>query len=199
MTNRAIYIQTSFPDEEFPYVLERAKSAFADRRFLLIQGKIPKDQRVPEDRELIREALTEAGYPPEKVKMPTNEEVQRWIEDVLLNHTSEIVEDTPRMRNYLKTRMFIESNGDKAAERIKALESLGKMSDFGMYSDRLEVSIENRTTAEIEQELNDRLGKYMGRAVEIKKPASDRRQSMILDLDKELGPDKPETDDGDDE
>lgn len=181
-------IQTSFSEDEAQYVLERTKLAFQTKQFQLINGLIPYDKTDPEHKELIRSALTQAGFAPQaKTKLPTNEEVQRWIEDIFLNHTSELVEDTTRMRNYVKTRLFLESNGDKGSERIKALESLGKMSDLGMFSDRVEVSIENRSTAEIEQELNDRLAKYMGKAQLVSQPKKFNRQAMVIDLDKELG------------
>ena len=96
------------------------------------------------------------------------------------------------MKNYVKTKLLIESAGEKASDRIRAFESMGKLSDLGMFAEKMEISVENKTTEEIRQELNDRLSKYMGKIDTVKPAVASKRQAMIIDLDRELGLDKAE-------
>ena len=139
------------------------------------------------------QALEEAGYLPTKQgAFPTKEAVKEFLENILVEATSDIVEDTPRMKNYVKTRLLIESAGDKASDRLRAVESMGKLSDLGMFAEKMEISVENKSTEEIRQELNDRLSKYMGKIDTVKPAVASKRQAMIIDLDRELGLDKAE-------
>jgi acetyl-CoA carboxylase beta subunit len=46
--------------------------------------------------------------------------------------------------------------------RIKALELLGKISDVGLFAERTEVTITNKSTIELENTLRDKLKKLMG-------------------------------------
>jgi hypothetical protein len=69
---------------------------------------------------------------------------------------------------------------------------LGKVSEIGLFTERIEVNINNRSTEELETELVNTLSKYMGRAV-----VAPKREDPILgfDLDKELGRNKDDDND----
>jgi hypothetical protein len=71
----------------------------------------------------------------------------------------------------------------KPSEQLKALELLGKVSEIGLFTERVEININNKSTEELEQELVNTLTKYMGQAVSVTKTDD------ILggDLDAELG------------
>jgi hypothetical protein len=46
--------------------------------------------------------------------------------------------------------------------RMKALELLGKLSDVGLFTERSEVTVSNKSTIELENVLKDKLRKLMG-------------------------------------
>ena len=194
-----------FDEADYKAITEHTQREFKTLRFRLLHGLEEYNKANEEHRSLYLQSLEMAGYPRPAPKTgfaamyPTRAELQKMIEEVFLESTSPLVEDIPRMKNYVKTKLLIESAGEKASDRIRALESMGKLSDLGMFAEKMEISVENKTTEEIRQELNDRLSKYMGKIDTVKPAVASKRQAMIIDLDKELGPDKPETDDGDDE
>jgi hypothetical protein len=69
-------------------------------------------------------------------------------------------------------------------EQLRALELMGKVSEIGLFTERLEVNINNKRTEELEKELVATLSKYMGvvQVVESKESTS-----LGIDLDEELG------------
>jgi hypothetical protein len=68
--------------------------------------------------------------------------------------------------------------------QLRALELMGKVSEIGLFTERLEVNINNKSTEELEKELVATLSKYMGvvQVVESKESTS-----LGIDLDEELG------------
>jgi hypothetical protein len=60
---------------------------------------------------------------------------------------------------------------------------LGKVSEIGLFTERVEININNKSTEELEQELVNTLTKYMGQAV----PAAKTDDILGGDLDVELG------------
>ena len=191
-----------FDEADYPAVIEHTHREFKTLRFQLLHGHVKYDKTNEEHRALYLQSLEMAGYPRPVPKTgiaamhPTKEEVQKWITEIFLEGNSPLVEDVPRMKNYVKTRLLIESAGEKASDRIRALESMGKLSDLGMFADKMEISVENKSTEEIRQELNDRLAKYMGKADLIKPAIASKREAMIIDLDQELGLNKPKNQEG---
>jgi hypothetical protein len=56
-----------------------------------------------------------------------------------------------------------------------------------MFADKLEISVNTKSTAELEEELAKKLSRYMGPVDEVMSPVKKQRQAMVIDLDKELG------------
>jgi hypothetical protein len=69
-------------------------------------------------------------------------------------------------------------------EQLRALELMGKVSEIGLFTERLEVNINNKSTEELEKELVATLSKYMN-VVEVVE--SKESTSLGIDLDEELG------------
>jgi hypothetical protein len=191
-----------FDEADYPAIIEHTQREFKTLRFQLLHGRVEYNKANEEHRSLYLQSLEMAGYPRPVPKTgfaamyPTKADIQKMIEEVFLEGTSPLVEDIPRMKNYVKTKLLIETAGEKASDRIRALESMGKLSELGMFADKMEISVENKSTEEIRQELNDRLAKYMGK-VDVLKPAiASKREAMIIDLDEELGLSKPKNQEG---
>jgi hypothetical protein len=68
----------------------------------------------------------------------------------------EVVRDAVQMRRVVTNKLLLEaSTAEKASERIKALELLGKISDVGLFAERSIVTIEHKTTAELQKEFEE--------------------------------------------
>jgi hypothetical protein len=69
-------------------------------------------------------------------------------------------------------------------EQLKALELLGKVSEIGLFTERVEVNINHKSTEELEMELVKTLSRYINPV----KILEDSKNPMLnIDLDEALG------------
>jgi hypothetical protein len=187
----SIPIPKDLSPQEIPDIVERAKAAFNTRVFLLANGLVEPDPENPEDRKYIEQCAREAAQQftgsPVAQRRPFNAETTKWLDSLLNRYNNQVVEDTVKLRTYVKTRLIEESDGDKASDRLKALESLGKLAELGMFADKVEISVNTKSTEELKEELAKKLSRYMGPVETVESPVRSKRKSMVIDLDKELG------------
>lgn len=188
-------IPMNFSPEEVPDPVARAKACFRTRLFLLANGLVEPNPEDPKDRNYIEECAREAarqftGSPVAK-RRPFNAETTAWLNNLLDKYNNQVVEDAVKLRTYVKTRLIEESDPtdpeSKASDRLKALDSLGKLSDLGMFKDTIEVNVNTKSTEELKEELVKRLGRYMGPAQVVQTATKQQRKAMVIDLDKALG------------
>jgi len=186
-----IPIPVDLTPQEAKTLHERAKAAFKTAEFLIAMGhEVTKDGMMANQREAARQFT---GSPIAQ-RRPFNAETAIWMDDLLQRYNNAIVEDTIRLKTYVTTRLVEESDGDKAADRLRALESLGKLTQLGMFADKLEINVNHKSTSELKEELAKKLSRYMGVVEEVpaKKP---EKKTTVIDLDAELGRDKQALDD----
>lgn len=109
----------------------------------------------------------------------------KHVNAILSEFDREVLDVHRRLRNYVTNKLILDSADVDARTRLKALEMLGKISGVGLFSDRIDVTITQRTVKDIETELRKTLELYDGEytVVENEKPTS----LAELDLDTELG------------
>lgn len=84
-----------------------------------------------------------------------------YVDTLLSAFDMEVVRDARRLRNYVTNRLLVESENMDARIRMRALELLGKISDVGLFTERTEITINNRSTVELENTLKEKLRKLM--------------------------------------
>lgn len=181
---QTVPIPTDFAPEEVSDLLTRTKVAFNTASFLIANGldADPRKDR-EETKTAAREAVRQFTGSPVAKRRPMNAKTALWLNDLFHRYNNEIVEDTATLKTYVVTRLVEESDGEKATDRLRALEDLGKLSQLGLFSDKIEVSVNNKSTDELKEELAKKLGRYMGQ-VEV---VEDTTKKITVDLDKELG------------
>ena len=178
-----IPIPVDLTPQEAKTLHERAKAAFKTAEFLIAMGhEVTKEGMMANQKEAARQFTNS----PIAGRRPFNAETAIWMDDLLQRYNNAIVEDTIRLKTYVTTRLVEESDGDKAADRLRALESLGKLSQLGMFADKLEISVNTKSTDELKEELAKKLSRYMGTAEEVKTTIA-KETAQVIDLDTELG------------
>lgn len=111
----------------------------------------------------------------------------KHVNAILSEFDREVLDVHRRLRNYVTNKLVIDSANDDPRTRLKALEMLGKISGVGLFSERIDVNITQRTVKDIEAELRKTLELYDGEyaVVESEKPVA----IAEIDLDTELGTD----------
>ena len=134
-------------------------------------------------------------------KTPSSSAVAMHLKALISRYDEQVIESSIQARAYILNRLLEISDPDgkevqlpdgkityappaKVAEQLRALELMGKVSEIGMFMERVEVSINTKSTEDIESELVATLTKYMGNAVVV-----DNAKDTVLgvDLDEELG------------
>ena len=154
--------------KSYPSVRERAQAALKAASLLMVEGyNGPQDPS--EDLQgatkttlegLSKESTVEVRQAAASVtRTPAG---ALYLNSILTQYDMQIVEDSSRLRNYVTNKLLVEAENPDARIRIKALELLGKISDVGLFTERSEVTINNRSTVELEDTLRDKIRKLMG-------------------------------------
>jgi hypothetical protein len=115
------------------------------------------------------------------------------LEAILSEWDHEVLDAGRRLRNYVTNKLIMDSNDPDPRVRIKVLELLGKLNNVGLFSDRVEVNVVNRSIDSIEQELAKTLELYMGKADEVEIEKELPPSIGDIDLDEVLGKDESGT------
>lgn len=152
---------------EYSEIRRRAAAACNTAGALFEKGHVPVSKDYKSTQGLAREVLTEMvrnrPVPVEKVRETTRTpEGALFVKNLLTQYDMEVVQESKRLRNYVTNRLILESENPDARIRIRALELLGKVSDVGLFTERTEITVNNRSTVELENSLRDKVRRLMG-------------------------------------
>jgi hypothetical protein len=104
------------------------------------------------DSDAQRQALVE-------LKLP--EEIRHLV-GMLTAYDWEFVHQAKEIRGYVVAQLLEESKNPTASIRLKALGMLGKVTEVGLFTDKIEVKKTDMTDEEIDARIKEKLGKFMG-------------------------------------
>lgn len=166
-------------------IAARAEAFFKTAEFLSESGaEIEVDES---DRAEARAIFNDGGITPNII--PSTSAVALHLKALITEYDHRVLESNIQARTYIVNRLLDISNPNKVEpakpnEQLKALELLGKVSEIGLFAERVEININNKSTEELESELVETLSKYMGQAV----PVDPKKDAILdVDLDEELG------------
>jgi len=94
-----------------------------------------------------------------EVKTP---EAVQHIVGMLTAYDWEFVHQAQQLRGYAVAQLVEETKNPSASIRLKALGLLGKVTEIGLFTDKIEVKKEALTDTELDQRIKDKLSKFMG-------------------------------------
>jgi hypothetical protein len=74
----------------------------------------------------------------------------------------EFVNQAKELRGYTVAKLVEETQNPNASIRLKALGLLGKVTEIGLFTDKIEVQKEALTDTELEQRIKEKLNRFMG-------------------------------------
>lgn len=86
----------------------------------------------------------------------------RHLTGMLTAYDWEFVEQAKELRGYTVAKLVEETQNPNANIRLKALGLLGKVTEVGLFTEKIEVKQVESTDAEIEQRIKDKLNRFMG-------------------------------------
>jgi hypothetical protein len=124
---------------------------------------------------------------------PSSSAVALHLKALVNEYDHQVLESNIQARQYIVNRLLDLSdprNETKPMEQLKALELLGKVSEIGLFTERVEVNINTKSTAELEEDLVKTLSKYMGHVSVVESSVD---SVLGVDLDEALGRKPKET------
>ena len=86
----------------------------------------------------------------------------RHITGLLTAYDWEFVQMAKELRGYTVAKLFEETQSPNANIRLKALGLLGKVTEIGLFTDKIEIKKTDLTDEEIDRKLKEKLAKFMG-------------------------------------
>jgi len=86
----------------------------------------------------------------------------RHLTGMLTAYDWEFVEQAKELRGYAVAKILEEVENPNANIRLKALGLLGKVTEIGLFTEKIEVKQAEASDAEIEQRIKDKLSRFMG-------------------------------------
>jgi hypothetical protein len=109
------------------------------------------------------------------------------LEAILSEYDKDLLNVSTRLRSYVTNKLIMETVDEDAKVRLKALELLGKVTNVGLFSERLEINVTHRTVEQVDQELEQMLEKYLGNVEEVEPETAKELDSLLTMTDEEIG------------
>lgn len=89
-------------------------------------------------------------------------EAVRHLTGMLAAYDWEFVQQAKEIRGYAVAQLLEETKSSNANIRLKALGLLGKVTEIGLFTDKIEVKKDEVSDEELNQKIKDKLSKFMG-------------------------------------
>lgn len=120
---------------------------------------------IKDGRDLARMIFSEGREPTEAdLKRPA---VVLHLEALLSEYDHAIIKDATQVRQYVTNRLLEESSPDKDPKQsLRALQMLGNITEVGLFTERVEVTVKQQSTEELEDKLKQALDIINAKTVE---------------------------------
>jgi succinate dehydrogenase flavin-adding protein (antitoxin of CptAB toxin-antitoxin module) len=168
--------------EEILQWRDRAKAAVATiREIVELGGEVEVTQQ---DRQEARSAV--ADDKPVKITEKNAGQLVH-LEAILSEYDRDLLNVSTRLRSFVTNKLLLETVDPDPKIRIKALELLGKITNVGLFSERIDINVTHRTIEQVDQELDQILEKYLGDVDEVECETEEELNSLLAMSDEELG------------
>lgn len=168
--------------EEILQWRDRAKAAVATiKEIVELGGEVEVTQQ---DRQEARSAV--ADDKPVKITEKNAGQLVH-LEAILSEYDRDLLNVSTRLRSFVTNKLLLETVDPDPKIRIKALELLGKITNVGLFSERIDINVTHRTIEQVDQELDQILEKYLGDVDEVECETEEELNSLLDMSDEELG------------
>ena len=101
-----------------------------------------------------KEAMQIYHATPDAPPKPTTLGAAIILNKMLSKHDYVLTDPSNKMRNYVVYKLFEHAESEDPKVSLKALEFLAKSSDVGLFTERVEININQKSTVELESDLS---------------------------------------------
>lgn len=89
-------------------------------------------------------------------------EAVRTVVGMLSAYDWEFVEQAKELRGYVVTKLIEETENPRPQIRLKALELIGKITEVGLFTERIEIKKTDLSDADLEARIKEKLNRFAG-------------------------------------
>jgi hypothetical protein len=89
-------------------------------------------------------------------------EAVRHLTGMLTAYDWEFIEQAKELRGYTVAKIVEETKNSNANIRLKALTLLGKVTEVGLFTEKIEIKKDEMSDAELEMRIKEKLNRFMG-------------------------------------
>lgn len=89
----------------------------------------------------------------------------KLVDNILTEFQSQVVDNAQHVRNLVQNKLILETENPDPRVRLRSLELLGKISDVGLFTEKSELVVVNKSMDDLRQQLKDKLMKLADRCV----------------------------------
>ena len=112
------------------------------------------------------------------------------VKGILDEYSLRVVDNAMQIRLLVTNKLILASNSDDDRTKMRALELLGKITDVGLFTEKSEVTINNRSTKDLVDSVRAKIQRLM-HPVDIEDVTEVKVNGETVNLDEELGPEEP--------
>ena len=112
------------------------------------------------------------------------------VKGILDEYSLRVVDNALQIRLLVTNKLILASESEDDRTKMRALELLGKITDVGLFTEKSEVTINNRSTKDLVDSVRAKIQRLM-QPVDIEDVKEVKVNGETVDLDAELGADEP--------
>lgn len=109
-----------------------------------------------------REARAIVFQTPHAPEKPTTPGAAKAVRRLLAKYDFTLHDESSRLRTYAISRLLDLAESEKENIALSAIEKIGKIAEVGLFETKISVDINQKSTADLENDLKQLLGKYVG-------------------------------------
>jgi FtsZ-binding cell division protein ZapB len=177
-----------FPDDNpvLANFIEKAQAACNTAELLELDTEPTEEDKLAAEKSVYAVAENEEKANKQLAKKQHTPATYKHVKSILDEYSLRVVDNAMQIRLLVTNKLIIDSDSPDDRTRLRALEMLGKITDVGLFTEKSEVTITHRSTADLVDSIRNKLHKLMHpedvtdvKAVEV--------NGTAIDVDKELG------------
>lgn len=185
-----------FPDDNpvLANFIEKAQAACNTAELLELDVEPTEEDKLAAEKAAYAVAENEEKANKQLTKKDQKPAVYKNVKAILDEYSLRVVDNAMQIRLLVTNKLIIDSESPDDRTRLRALEMLGKITDVGLFTEKSEVTINHRSTADLVNSIRNKIHSLMHpddvtdvKAVEV--------NGETIDVGKELGLDDEENTD----
>lgn len=183
-----------FPDDNpvLANFIEKAQAACNTAALLELDTEPTEEDQVVAEKAVYQVAENEDKANKQLAKKDQKPAVYKSVKSILDEYSLRVVDNAMQIRLLVTNKLILDSESPDDRTRLRALEMLGKITDVGLFTEKSEVTINHRSTADLVDSIRNKIHRLMHpddvtdvKAVEV--------NGQAINVDEELGLDDENT------